>query len=296
MQKNALCQCKKQSFQCSSDSPTFLVFFAAFLKLQKEFVEFWGRTEFQNFWFFSTFRASNRIAEGIVRRNFFNSWRRLLFAKKQLWMAFRALKRWKESAWAPSPPTEEEGGAAKSGDSPRGALRAVSKVSTQIWAFLKKLAFEESSSRSTTLHAKHLSIYLLSSSWKCALFLPRSEFRASGWVSENFFCDEKNYVRHEHPRFQVQAFRIEFWEKSGLGMHLIWHVDGKIEVSANLGVFEKFVIWRVVFLFGHTLCETLVFIYILLFFQEANFVRRWVSEIFFVVKKIMFGTNTRFQV
>ena len=46
----------KQSFQCSSDSPTFLVFFAAFLKLQKEFVEFWGRTEFQNFLFFHVVR------------------------------------------------------------------------------------------------------------------------------------------------------------------------------------------------------------------------------------------------
>ena len=54
--------------------------------------------------------------------------------------------------------------ALSSGDSLRGALRAVSKVSTQIWAFLKNLAFEESSSHSTTLSAKHSSIYLLSSS------------------------------------------------------------------------------------------------------------------------------------
>ena len=30
----------------------------------------------------------------------------------------------------------------------------------------------------------------------------RSNFRASR-VSENFFCGEKNYVRHEHPLFQV---------------------------------------------------------------------------------------------
>ena len=36
---------------------------------------------------------------------------------------------------------------------------AVSKVSTQIWAFLKKLAFEESSSQWTTLYAKHSSIH-----------------------------------------------------------------------------------------------------------------------------------------
>ena len=41
--------------------------------------------------------------------------------------------------------------ALSSGDSPRGALRAVSKLSTQIWAFLKNLAFEASSSHLTTL-------------------------------------------------------------------------------------------------------------------------------------------------
>ena len=54
--------------------------------------------------------------------------------------------------------------ALSSEDSLRGALRAVSKVSTQIWAFLKNLAFEESSSHLTTLSAKPSSIYLLSSS------------------------------------------------------------------------------------------------------------------------------------
>ena len=54
--------------------------------------------------------------------------------------------------------------ALSSGDSPRGALRAVSEVSTQIWAFLKNLPFEESSSQWTTLYAKHSSIFLLSSS------------------------------------------------------------------------------------------------------------------------------------
>ena len=43
-------------------------------------------------------------------------------------------------------------------------LRAVSEVSTQIWAF-EKFAFEESSSQWTTLHAKHSSIVLLSLSF-----------------------------------------------------------------------------------------------------------------------------------
>ena len=81
--------------------------------------------------------------------------------------------------------------ALSSANSPRGALRAVSKVSTQIWAFLKNLAFEESSSHWTTLYAKHSSICLLSPSEKCSHFLPRPKFRSPGWVSENVFCDEK---------------------------------------------------------------------------------------------------------
>ena len=60
--------------------------------------------------------------------------------------------------------------------------RAVSEVSTQIWAFLKNSAFEESSSVSTTLYAKHSSIYLLSSSQKYAHFLLRLQFRAPDWA------------------------------------------------------------------------------------------------------------------
>ena len=49
------------------------------------------------------------------------------------------------------------------------ALRAVSKVSTQIWAFLKNLAFEESSSHSTTLSAKHLFTFFFLPSLKTKL-------------------------------------------------------------------------------------------------------------------------------
>ena len=90
-------------------------------------------------------------------------------------------------------------------DSPRGALRAVSEVSTQIWAFLKNLPFEESSSQSTTVYAKHSSIFLLSPSWKCTHFLLRRKFRASRWVSRNFFFVTKKICSSRRP--SIPGFR-----------------------------------------------------------------------------------------
>ena len=77
-----------------------------------------------------------------------------------------------------------------------GPFGVVSKVSTQIWAFLKNLSLEESSSHRPH-SAKHSSIYLLSSSWKCAHFLRRPKFRATDWtlfetkVSKTFMSIKK---------------------------------------------------------------------------------------------------------
>ena len=97
-----------------------------------------------------------------------------------------------------------------SGDSLRAALRAVSKVLTQIWAFLKNLAFEESSSHSTTLSAKHSSIYLHSSSWKCAHFL-RTRISCDRFDSFRDKSVQKICVHQKMRLCQLWRQKYEFW-------------------------------------------------------------------------------------
>ena len=77
-------------------------------------------------------------------------------------------------------------------------------------------------------------------------FLLKSDltfFRGRNFVrpvgSPKIFLWRKNYVRHEQPPFQVQAFRIEFEEKSGPGMDLICMIDVKMVRSTLL---EDFVL------------------------------------------------------
>ena len=84
----------------------------------------------------------------------------------------------------------QSGESTLSGDSPRGAFGQFRRFQRKSGRFWKNLTFEESSSQSTTLCAKHSSICLLSSPWKRTYFLLRGKFRASDWVSENFFCGE----------------------------------------------------------------------------------------------------------
>ena len=65
---------------------------------------------------------------------------------------------------------------------PEGPFGQFRRFQRKIWAFLKNLAFEESSSQSTTLYAKHSSIYLLSSFEKCTHFVLRPKLRATDWA------------------------------------------------------------------------------------------------------------------
>ena len=111
------------------------------------------------------------------------------------WRMACAARYWMSSSTIEQSREDPSGAKALScGDSPRGALRAVSKVSTQIWAFLKNLAFEESSSQSTTLYAKHSSIYLLSSFKKCTHFVLRPKLRATDWALFREKSVQKIYV------------------------------------------------------------------------------------------------------
>ena len=105
-------------------------------------------------------------------------------------------------------------------EGPFGQFR---RFQTQIWAFLKNLAFEESSSHSTTLSAKHSSIYLLSSSCQledktmnferfwCRTMRFQTLFKRSLWGNHRVFFPKKNMVR-KHSPFEGFSFwgRTEF--------------------------------------------------------------------------------------